>query len=191
MSISGIGTAGYPISGYQTRRTERNTAGQRAAQQAQTAGVTSAKQNFTLHWFQSDEGDTPIGASAVGDAGGSSVTVYKPKNFDPENPVYKVKIWDAEGNVTERMVNISKVDPKNCDAIDMFAYSSHLADSGECPDAQRAFMGASSYHNAESGTNLFRKENWLDIVKEMMQMQYDAGNLTGYLDYKKFWDYLN
>lgn len=30
----------------------------------------------------------------------------------------------------------------------------------------------------------------MDIVKEMMQMQYHAGNLKGYLDYKQFWDFM-
>lgn len=40
--------------------------------------------------------------------------------------------------------------------------------------------------------NFYRchKENWMDIVKEMMQMQYHAGNLKGYLDYKQFWDFM-
>lgn len=29
-----------------------------------------------------------------------------------------------------------------------------------------------------------------DIVKDIMQMQYYAGNLEGYLHYKQFWDFL-
>lgn len=39
--------------------------------------------------------------------------------------------------------------------------------------------------------SLFDKENWQDIVKDIMQMQYRAGNLEGYLNYKRFWDFLN
>lgn len=30
-----------------------------------------------------------------------------------------------------------------------------------------------------------------DIVKGIMQMQFRAGNLNGYLDYKQFWDFLD
>lgn len=185
MAIVGIGTTGYPV-GYETRRTERNTAGKIFAGQRGSVASTQ-RTNFTLHISNEEDGKV-IGSMADQD---SSVTVYKTKDFDPANPVYKVKVWDEEGNVEERMVDISKVDPKNCDEIDMFAYSSHLADSGKCPEAQRAFIGAKSNNgNSNSGSTLFGKENWMDIVKEMMQMQYDAGNLKGYLDYKKFWDFL-
>ena len=41
-----------------------------------------------------------------------------------------------------------------------------------------------------SQDNCLDKHNWVNIVKDAMQMQYDAGNLVGYLDYKKFWDFL-
>lgn len=52
-------------------------------------------------------------------------------------------------------------------------------------------MGAYSYLKTESSTNQFEKENWIDILDDLMQMQYHAGNLKGYLDYKKFLDFLN
>lgn len=46
-----------------------------------------------------------------------SLTVYQPNDFDPANPVYKVKAWDKDENVTERMVDVSKIDKKNSDYI--------------------------------------------------------------------------
>lgn len=186
MRIDGIGTTGYSVIGHETRRTKKNVQDRNfVGQIGSTAGAQIT--NFTLHISNEEDGKA-IGSMADQD---SSVTVYKTKDFDSANPVYKVKVWDAAGNVTERMVDISKVDPKNCDEIDMFAYSSHLADSGKCSNAQRAFIGAkSNYGSSNSGSNLFGKENWVDVVKEMMQMQYDTGNLKGYLDYKKFLDFL-
>ena len=63
--------------------------------------------------------------------GGSSISVYKTPDFDPANPVYKVKTWDREGNVTEQMVDVSKVDPKNCDTAEMYAYTANLKESGK------------------------------------------------------------
>ncbi len=39
-------------------------------------------------------------------------------------------------------MDISKVDPNSNDYLDMFAYSSHLTDSGECPGAQEDFAMA-------------------------------------------------
>ena len=150
---------------------------------------TTATQNasFALHISNEVDGQA-IGSST--DRSGS-VTVYKPKDFDPSHPVYKVKAWDAEGNVTaERMVDVAEVDLNSADYLDMFAYSSHLADSGKCPDAQGAFIGANANYNSDSGYSYFDKTDWLGIVRDMMQMQYDAGNLAGYAKYKQFWDFL-
>lgn len=189
MAIGGIGTTNYPV-GYETRRTQKTVSDKNfAGQMSNTASVQNSNQPITLHWFDTKEGEAPIGACGLADGG--SATVYKPADFDPTNSVYKVKIWDEAGNMTERMVDISKVDPKNCDEIDMFAYSSHLTASGKCTSAQRAFMGAKSNHDSlNNGVSLFDKENWMDIVKEIMHMQYHAGNLKGYLDYKQFWDFM-
>lgn len=189
MSIGGIGAAGGPLQWHGTKRmqaaaAERNDTGYKARYAEQLKKVQN--QGITLHISNETDGEA-IGAMADY---GSSVTVYRTKDFDPANPVYKVKIWDAEGNVTERRVDISKVDPGNCDMIDMFAYSSHLSASGECPNAQSAFIGSKPDYNGNSGGNLFTKVNWPEAVRNMMQMQYNAGNLEGYMHYKSFWDFL-
>ena len=131
MSVSGIGTAGYPVAGYETRKTQRNVAGgsfaKQAAEAAQATGQTSTA---TLHGSKEETGDIAI-CSNVDVVNNSSITVYKTQDFDPGNPVYKVKTWDKDGNVTERMIDVSKVDPKNCDTAEMYAYTSHLKESGK------------------------------------------------------------
>ena len=185
MVINGI-SAGYYEARYTNVKNKANTAD---ASFAGNMGKTAATQNasFALHISNEADGQS-IGAST--DRSGS-VTVYKPKDFDPSHPVYKVKAWDVEGNVTaERMVDVTEVDPNSADYLDMFAYSSHLADSGKCPDAQGAFIGANTIYNAGSGYSYFEKANWFGIIRDMMQMQYDAGNLAGYAKYKQFWDSL-
>lgn len=110
--------------------------------------------------------------------------------------MYKVKAWDAAGNVTEeRLVDVSKVDPNNCDYLDMYTYSCHLTDSGKCPEAQDAFMGAymgaKANYSDTNNSSYFDKTNWVNIIRDIMQMQYDAGNLAGYMRYEPFWDFLN
>ena len=85
MSISGIGAAGYPAAGYETRRTERNVAGRNFAEQAAEAAQATA----TLHG--ADEGSGDIAISSWADVvSGSSISVYKTQDFDAANPVYKV-----------------------------------------------------------------------------------------------------
>ena len=104
MNVNGIGTAGYPVTGYETRRAQRNTAGSSFA--GQMGNVRNTQSNGITLYISNPEGGEAIGSMGDHD---SSVTVYKTKDFDPANPVYKVKAYDAAGNVMERMVDISKV----------------------------------------------------------------------------------
>ena len=185
MNVNGIG-AGYPAAGYETRRARRNYSDQMCnmVPATQSSGGT-----FELH-ISNDKDGKAIGSMCGADY---SLTVYQPNDFDPANPVYKVKAWDKDGNETERMVDVSKVDTKNSDYIDMFAYSSHLSASGKCPGAQSAFIRAgANQHGADNRTHddLFGMKDWISVLKDAMQTQYDAGNLKGYLDYKQFWDFL-
>ncbi len=58
------------------------------------AGVeTASGKTYTIRGvFDKSEG------RVVGASGGvnNSYTVYEPRDFDPEHPMYKVKIWDED-----------------------------------------------------------------------------------------------
>ncbi len=181
MNVNGIGTSGYPA-WYRTAGAGRNTAGTEfSGKTAGTKQAAEAGQPLVLHGKNdADEGETAVGSS-VNAQTGVSIAVYKPQDFDESNPVYHVKTWDADGNMTERMVNISEIDPRHCDEIEMSAYTWYLSNSGKCPNAFMNFAGAKAYKQA----NPFEKTDWVSIIKDYMQMQYDAGNMKGYLDYKK------
>ena len=193
MGINGI-SSGY----YKARYTYENklSYGKKKADtvEAGFAGSmnkTAAAQNasFVLHISNETDGEA-IGSSTDGS---SSVTVYKPKDFDPSHPVYKVKAWDAEGNVTaERMVDVTQVDPNSADYLDMFAYSSYLTASGKCPAAQSAFMYASvNPHGAGNVYGSYTDSlDWISVLQHDMQQQYELGNLSFYAKYKQFWDFL-
>ena len=131
MGIQGIGANGYPMS-YMASRTEKNKPEEEMSNQSWT--VKSDSHDVVLHGSESAEDGKVVTAWACVTEN-TSMTVYQPADFDPAHPIYKVKVWDANGNVTERMVDISKVDPSNCDTIDMYAYSAYLSKSGKCPDA--------------------------------------------------------
>ena len=196
MSISGIGAAGYPASGYETKRTERNVAGGNFAKQVAEAAQAAGKATATLHG--ADEGSGDIAVSSWADVvSGSSISVYKTQDFDPENPVYKVKIWDKSGNVTEQMVDVSKVDPKNCDTAEMYAYTANLKESGKgsCEDTVLKAAVAKAVKNAEqrsSGSWSFsERTDWVKIVNDIMQSEYRYGDLKGYMEWKKFLGFLD
>ena len=126
---------------------------------------------------------------------GTSSAIYKPADFDSANPVYHVKTWDADGNMTERTVDISKVNSRNSDYVDMYTYSWHLNNSGQYPQAQLKFAVANAYQQALLGGSSYQtcmptKTNWVNVVNSLMQNQYSVGNLQGYLDYSKFLGFL-
>ena len=192
MSVSGIGAAGYPAAGYETRKTERNVAEGNFAKQAAEAAQATA----TLHGAEEGSGDITVfsGAEIVS---GSSYSVYKTQDFDPENPVYKVKTWDKSGNVTERMVDVSEVDPKNCDAAEMYAYTADLKESGKgsFEDTVLKAAVAKAVKNAEQRSSaswsFSEKTDWVEIVKGIMQSEYSYGDLKGYMEWKKFLGFLD
>ena len=195
MSVNGIGVTGYPGIGYETRRTERNAPGGNYAKQAAEASQAAGQATAVLHGAEEGSGDITIfsGAEVVS---GTSVSVYKTPDFDPENPVYKVKIWDKSGNVTEQMVNVSKVDPKNCDTVEMHAYTADLKESGKgsFEDTVLKAVVAKSVKDAESrsGTWSFsEKIDWAKIVNDLMQSSYHYGDLKGYMEWKKFLGFLD
>ena len=188
MNVNGIGAVGYPATGYETRKTERNVAGGDFAAQA-------AQATATLHG--ADEGSGDIAVSSWADVvSGSSISVYKTQDFDASNPVYKVKTWDKSGNVTEQMVDVSKVDPKNCDTAEMYAYTANLKESGKgsFEDTVLKAAVAKAVKNAEqrsSGSWSFsEKTDWVKIVNDIMQSEYRYGDLKGYMEWKKFLGFL-
>lgn len=194
MSISGIGTTYYPT-GYETKRTEQKATGgnfaRQAAEAAQAAGTAPV---VTLHGAEEGTGDIAIfsGAEVVS---GTSFSVYRTQDFDLENPVYKVKMWDESGNVTEQMVDVSKIDPKNCNTVEMYAYTAHLKESGKgsFEDTVLKAAVAKSVQDAESNSgtwSFLEKVDWVKVVNDIMQSSYQYGDLKGYMEWKKFLDLL-
>ena len=195
MGINGI-TAGYYPTGYETRKTGKtapeNNFAKEIAGKAQASGAGAAA---TLHGFDEETGDIAL-SSWADVVNGSSTTVYKTKDFDPENPVYKVKTWDAAGNVTERMVGVSKIDPKNCDTAEMYAYTANLKETGKGNFEETVLKAAiaKAASNLEQKTSaswdFSRKINWVETVKDIMQSAHGYGDLKGYLEWKKFLGFL-
>ncbi|MDE7268638.1 MAG: hypothetical protein K2N89_14355 [Lachnospiraceae bacterium] len=188
MSINGVGAAGYQTTGYETRKTERSASGENFAQHAAEAAQAAGQATAILHGSDEETGDIAV-FSNVCFVNNSSITVYKTQDFDPNNPVYKVKIWDKSGNVTEQMVDVSKVDPKNCSTIEMYAYTADLKESGKGSFEDTVLKAAAAkYEGQEDGSSFSfsTKMDWVDIVKEVMQSLYSYGDMKGYMDWKAF-----
>ncbi len=207
MSINGIGV-GYPAwretgktrtnhtdTGFTDKMAGAAAAKGKFAKQAAQATQEAGQATAILHGAEEDSGDITIfsGAEPVS---GSSYSVYKPADFDPENPVYKVKIWDQSGNVTQQMVDVSKVDPKNCNTAELYAYTADLKESGKgsFEDTVLKAVVAKAVKNAEqksAGTwNFSENTDWVKIVKDIMQSEFRYGDMQGYAQWRKFLGFL-
>ena len=190
MNIRGIGTTHYPT-GHETKKAEQNAIGvnfaRQVAEATQAAGTAPV---VTLHGAEEGTGDIAIfsGAEVVS---GTSFSVYSIQDFASENPVYKVKMWDESGNIIEHMVDVSKIDPKNCNTIELYAYTAHLKESGKGSFEDNVLKAAvaKSVQDAESNSGTWsfsEKVDWVKVANDIMESSYQCGDLQGYMEWKKF-----
>lgn len=191
MNIGAIaGNSGY---NYQSK-ISNNNAGKSFSSTIDSA-TNAQTPHLVLHKSAEGDADKSVG-SWVNPNAGRSITVYEPQDFDPTNPVYKMKIWDSEDNLLEeREVDINSIDPSHADSYDLYALSVYGEKSGKCPDAVARFtmMHAKQEieQTAQHGSySLDTMENWMDILKDFMRQQYEVGNLQGYMNAKRYYEFL-
>ena len=206
----GLGSTGYNMTGlnfgdvFQRAALGISSAGNRTSTgissvgSRTSTGISSVGNRTSAELRLRGKADAGTGEQIVGSfinvQAGTSSAIYKTKDFDESAPVYHVKTWDMDGNMTERMVDLSKLNPRSSDEVDMYTYSWHLNNSGQYPQAQLRFAVARAYQQAAQAGSfqsyMPTKTNWVDVVNSLMQTQYNVGNLQGYLDYKKFLGFL-
>lgn len=158
--------------------------------------VQGASTHLVLHKSQEGDADKSVGSWANARTG-ESIAVYEPEDFDPSSPVYKMKIWDKEDNlIEERTIDLNSVDPRNADSYEMYALSVYGEKSGSFLDSVHRFIlmqaERESQIEAQKGSvNLGMKENWMDILQDIIKQQYEVGNTQGYLKFKGYFDFLS
>lgn len=182
--------------GYGSRRTQRamydNDFARGLFGAAQAGGVWPS-----ANLRGSDETTGDIAVSSWADVkNGSTTTIYKTRDFDPENPVYKVRTWDTEGKVTEQMVDASKIDPKNCNTVEMYVYAANLKEEGKGDFKETvlkttvAKAAADLNRQSTASWDYYRSLNWVNTVKDLMQSAYGYGDYKGYMEWNKFLGFL-
>lgn len=151
--------------------------------------------NLTLHMSKEGDVEKSVGAWANPNAG-RSITLYQPQDYDPANPVYKMKVWDMDDNLLEeRFIDINSIDPNNADSCEMYALAVYGEKSGKCPDAVARFtmMHAKQEieQTAQHGSySLDTREDWIGILNDILKEQLDMGFMDGYLKNKAYLDFL-
>lgn len=110
---------------------------------------------------------------------GSNVTVYKADSYTKESPFLRIVTTLADGTESEEIIDPQKVDISSATEKEMFALNAYLVDEGKLDhDVYKTGM-FSDYGVSET------KKNFADIIKDLMEMQYSANNLSGYAKYNK------
>lgn len=76
----------------------------------------------------------------------------------------------------------------------LYAYTAYLDDTGEFEGALSKFISAKAQARTEEQNvgayALTENFDWMEIIRRITQSQYDTNNLKGYMEWKKFLDYL-
>ena len=116
MSISGIGTAGYPVAGYGARRIQQNTAGKNfTAQVNNVAGTPKVYNIFT------DEDMLWTGGNGTG----LSYYLKYAEDSTEDDPTIIAKGVDENGNEFEKTIHINQINPKSATVVEMRALEAH------------------------------------------------------------------
>lgn len=188
MAISGINS--YNYSSYYAGG-KRNTAKAGGMDSALLSNVCNTSSNITLHISGTEDSGNAL--TAMGFPDGSSASVYKADDYNPANPEYRVRYWDKEGNYTDTNVKLNGVDPRNASYLEMLAYTTYSDVEGLTKNAFGNFINAAGGVNGDityDADSINEKKDYMSMVKEFMQLQYDCNNLSGYLSFKELYDYI-
>ncbi|MBO5209527.1 MAG: hypothetical protein J6B68_09320 [Lachnospiraceae bacterium] len=155
----------------------------------QVASSFSTGACINLKMTDDDSGSRAL--TSVGYPDGSSASVFKAEGYKDSNPQYMVKHWGKDGEENEYMVNPTQVNPEDASYIGMLAYSTYLELTGQAKNGFGDFLTVSRGVNGDwtyDAENMNTKMDFKSLVKEFMQAQYDAGNMVGYLSFKRFYE---
>lgn len=113
---------------------------------------------------------------AEGTPEGNSFSIYKEADYSKENPWMCVRGIDKEGNSYEERINAKEVNPQSASYIELKALNAYLVDNGELETGSMGFFPRKNEDDLV-------KQNYMKILQEWRDMQYNMGNLAGYKNF--------
>lgn len=146
--------------------------------------------NINLRMYEKN-GSGQKAVAAMGLQDGSSMSVFYSDRSTEENPVMRVKSWDSLGNEDYREVAVNEIDPTNCSYQELMAFTAYYYDKGELNN-KGVPMNYPGGANGKGGyQDFFTKMDYLAESSKEMGLQFAAGNMQGFCNYKKEYDLLN
>ena len=117
MGVNGIGTAGCPMAGYETRRTQQNAAGKNFAEQVNNA---ASKKTHIIYMKTDDM------LYSGGNGTGLSFYIKYAEGSTEDDPTVIAKGVDENGDEFEQTIHINRINPKCATIVEMRALEAHL-----------------------------------------------------------------
>lgn len=112
---------------------------------------------------------------------GESANVYRAEGYSEEQPLYRVKGIDKNGQEYEEIIDVSKVNPSNCSYREMLALNAHTGDKSD-----RNFLTMSILKDKTEGISYEEKADYLSKAYDLMAEMKSMGYWDGYLRYDKW-----
>lgn len=125
---------------------------------------------------------------SIGLPGGRNYTVSK--KTDAEDKIYLVKEYDRDKKVKEIEVNIDTIDAHSASYPEMLALSVYTDLTGYTKDFKNDVRSALRLLGGDHEQDrIDQKQDYYQVLREMMQSSQRSGSYQYYLSLKHFFDY--
>ncbi len=178
MGINGIGTAGYPVTGYTTKRTQQNVAGRNFAEQVNNAAV---KKGHTVYLKTDDM------LYSGGNGTGLSFYIKYAEGSTEDDPTVIAKGVDENGDEFEQTIHINKINPRNASLVEMTALESYMGvDKNGGLTSLPPGTGMMGLHDRTNFMDMFQKQiNDMKLLSQKKAAAYYQYSMQAY------WDFMN
>ncbi|MCM1184279.1 MAG: hypothetical protein NC337_12985 [Roseburia sp.] len=176
MSVSGIGTTGYPIAGYGTGKAQQNTIGKSFTEQ-----VNNAAKGHTVYMKTDDM------LYSGGNGTGLSFYIKYAESSTEDDPTVIAKGVDENGNEFEQTIHINKINPRNASLVEMTALESYVGvDKNGGLTSLPPETGMMGLHDRTNFMDMFQKQ--ISDMKLLSQKKAAA-----YYQYSMqvYWDFMS
>ena len=178
MGINGIGLAGYPVTGYATKKPQQNAAGMSFADHVNNA---AGKKGHTVYMKTDDM------MYSGGNGSGLSFYIKYAENSTEDDPTVIAKGVDENGNEVEQTIHINKINPRNASLVEMTALESYM-------DVDKN-GGLTSLPPETGMMGLHDRTNFMDMSqKQISDMKLlNQKKAVAYYQYgmQAYWDFMN
>lgn len=180
MNVGNIETAGYPVTGYTTKRTQQNVTGKSFADQVNN--MAGAEPHTSIVYMKTDDM-----LYSGGNGTGLSFYIKYAEGSTEDDPTVIAKGVDENGDEFEQTIHINKINPKSATIVEMRALEAYTG--------VKKLGGFTSLPMETGCMGLNDRMNFMDMFrKQISDMKLlNQKSTAAYYQYsmQAYWDFMN